>query len=251
MYCPECGRELAAGVGACPSCGNAVVPDPSAVSSSAPFQAAGAAAAAAPARAIRLAPSASASGDSFNELLSRLPRLVKEVFQNPISGLAEGVLSLSRKDALQAALVIIAINAILSTLGVWLALQHSLASPNGSELLAIFFAVLVVAVVIWGCLSLARRTLHGQSGSLEADCLIAAFAQLPVALSCVALGILGIGNLELAMAPFLFAFCYSVLIVFAGCVRISGIPERRAIPVLPLILLAPGVVLHLLAVILG
>ena len=53
-------------------------------------------------------------------------------------------------------------------------------------------------------------------------------------------GIVGAGNLEVAAIADVFALSYTVLILYTGCTRISGILEQRAAPAVPVIILIAG-----------
>lgn len=246
MFCPECGSQLAAGATACGNCGT-------------PLSGAGAAPSAMPAISADPEPDrvltsgtqpAAATGEDHTnklpDLVANTLRLVKQVAQDPISGLSTAFESVSKKEALQVALLLIGINALLCALGISVAIRGVWGGPGASDFVEMFLAAVLWPAAIWGALVLARRVFDGQRGSLEGDCFITAFAVLPSSLTSITLFIFGVNNLELLAVPFTFALSYSVFVLYAGCTRVSGIPHRRAIPSVPLILLFAGLILRIL-----
>jgi hypothetical protein len=60
---------------------------------------------------------------------------------------------------------------------------------------------------------------------------------LPSGLFVLLGSVVGVANFEVIAILFLFAATYTVLILYAGCSRICGIPEPVVAPAVPVILL--------------
>ena len=87
---------------------------------------------------------------------------------------------------------------------------------------------------------MARKVFRGQSGTLESDVFIAGVSVLPFGFASLLAGVLGVGNLEVSAIVAVFALSYTILILYTGCTRISGISEARAVQAVPIIILIAG-----------
>lgn len=106
---------------------------------------------------------------------------------------------------------------------------------------SLLFKLLVVGLVpfasLTGAGALARLAFRG-SGSLSGDIFTAGASLLPFGFAVLITGILGAANLEVIVILFVFALTYNVLMLYAGCSQIAGIPETGATPAVPVMLIA-------------
>ncbi len=84
---------------------------------------------------------------------------------------------------------------------------------------------------------MARRALAAAGGGTEGDVFIAGTTVLPFGVVLLITGIVGFSNFGIIAIAAAFANAYAILILFAGCTRISGISEQRAAPAVPVIVL--------------
>jgi hypothetical protein len=103
-----------------------------------------------------------------------------------------------------------------------------------------FFKLLLCAFVPFVCLAgagaLARLVFRGKGG-LSNDSFIAGASLLPFGCVMLLSSILGAGNVEVIGALTVFALCLTILMLFAGCTRISRVSERLATLAVPLMLM--------------
>lgn len=97
-------------------------------------------------------------------------------------------------------------------------------------------ATIPFAALILACL-LARLIFRGK-GRFSGDVFTAGAALLPLGVFIFLAGLLGVANLEVMIILALFMITYTILILYAGCSRIAGIPEIGAAPAVPIILIA-------------
>jgi len=84
--------------------------------------------------------------------------------------------------------------------------------------------------------SLARLIFRGR-GTFVGDLYTASASLLPLGFLVLVSALLGPGNFEVILCLAVFAFTYSILMLYAGCSRIAGIPESGAAPAVPVMLL--------------
>ena len=75
------------------------------------------------------------------------------------------------------------------------------------------------------------------SGSLAGDAFVAGSTLLPLALLLLIGWLLGAANVEVIGIASIFAFCYAILILHAGCTTVSAIPGTPAAIAVPAILI--------------
>ncbi len=87
-----------------------------------------------------------------------------------------------------------------------------------------------------GTSALARVIFRG-TGVFAGDVFTAGAALLPFGMAMFLAGIVGLANIEVILVLYVFAFCYTILMLYSGFWRIAGIPEAGAAPAVPLMLL--------------
>lgn len=168
---------------------------------------------------------------------------------NPVGGLSTAFESIDRNRALWAGVFFALVFDVLMLLGMYLGIkkvQGGIGSllgfyPSFGGLkfgdvlkLLIFGAIPFVSLTLSSLL--ARKIFHGTDG-FEGDIFIAGAALLPFGFFAVITGLLGIANFEVVAIFFVFAICYTILILYSGCTKISKISEGGAALAVPLMLL--------------
>ena len=101
--------------------------------------------------------------------------------------------------------------------------------------------MLLAAAAPFVCLTAASfltRSAFRGAGNLGTDCFIAGAALLPSAFLLALIGLLGVGNIEVIAISIAFAACLTVLMLYTGCHRISGLSQRTATFAVPVMLIS-------------
>jgi hypothetical protein len=168
---------------------------------------------------------------------------------NPVGGLSVAFESLDRNRALWVGIFFALVFDILMLLGMYLGIkkvQGGIASlmgvyPSFGGLkfgdvlkLLVFGAIPPVSIALSSLLS--RKIFRG-TDSFEGDIFIAGAALLPFGFFSVITGLLGIANFEVVAILLVFAVCYTILMLYSGCTKISKISEGGAAVAVPIMLL--------------
>jgi hypothetical protein len=214
MFCAECGRDIAAGTTICASCGAPVL-------TAAPT-------------------SHSQLGEKVKARSQDALKALKLIAVNPVGALAEVFRSLEKRQALEVGIVFAAAFEICAVIGMYLILPRWDGSPGIGDVIKFLILGVVPFAAIVGACALARQVFRGSSGSIEGDVFMAGIAVLPFGVVFLLAGLLGAANLEVIGIAGVFALSYTILILYTGCTRISGISEARAAPAVPIIILIAG-----------
>jgi hypothetical protein len=160
----------------------------------------------------------------------------KALATNPVGQLAVAFAELGEARALSVGLSFAVIFALCVFLGIYLALPGWL---RPSDIGAIFKTCLfgLMPFISSASASALARKVFGGAGSLGGDSFIAGVALLPLGLLAVLGGLLGIGNIEVIAFLGIFALCLTILMLYAGCTRISQLSEAQATLAVPLMVL--------------
>lgn len=214
MFCAQCGNEISAGTAVCVSCGTP---------------------AAAP------APVSSSQVTEKVKIRSQdALRAVKIIAVNPVGGLPGAFASLEKRQAMEVGIVFAVVFEICVVIGLYLALPGWAGSPGIGEILKLLILGIVPFAATAGASALARQVFRGSGGSIESDVFIAGTSVLPFGIVSLLAGILGAANFEVVAIVGIFTLSYTILILYAGCTRISGISEARASLAVPVIVLIAG-----------
>ena len=221
MYCSECGTALPADATACPSCGRNV-----------------SSAEALKATSKKLAKEA-------KDLSKHSWRALAGFATNPVGGLEPAYAGLGEATARAVGLFFGALLVACVVFATLLEPGHSarLFGSWGRGVMVPALKLGIAAAVTFGALAgvaTAARKLLGGSGGLESDLFFCGAAVLPAGVFVLLAGILGAGNAEVLMVLWLFALCYTVLILFTGFRALSGLSERAAAAAVPVALLIAG-----------
>jgi hypothetical protein len=103
-----------------------------------------------------------------------------------------------------------------------------------------FFKSLLASLVPFVSLVAATfgaRMVFGGQGGINHDCFVAGASMLPLVLVFLVTFILGPQNYQIIGVCFIFGICLTVLMLFAGLTRISGISEKAATFAVPCVVL--------------
>jgi hypothetical protein len=220
MYCAHCGSELGGGPGACPRCGRA---------------------------AQRLSALAAAEIGGHLRASSRdAARAVNSFGIDPVGGLGAAFARLGPERAAGAGIILctgFALTAALGcTLGIrrWFGFWAELAGVGGA---GTFFksalALLVPPAALIAAILATGKVLRA-SGHLAGSVFVAGAALAPIGLATFLGGLLGLGNLEVALVLQIAAFTYLVLLLYAGLTSVGGVSSRAAAPAVVAIVVLTG-----------
>ena len=164
-------------------------------------------------------------------------KVIKAVVINPNEDLPNVFRKLPLKDALETGLFLATLFDLCVILGIYLLLPHWAGRPGLGVILKLLLLGFVPPAAIAGASLLARKVFQTAAGAIETDVLIAGATLIPTGFVLLAAGVLGMANFEVVAIVSVFALVYTVLILHTTCARISGIPEARAVPAVPIILL--------------
>ncbi|MGB3264902.1 MAG: hypothetical protein WBA89_13230 [Microcoleus sp.] len=114
--------------------------------------------------------------------------------------------------------------------------------PQNSGNSSLFNLILASAanfLSIAGASFLTRKLFRGY-GSFQGDIFIAGVALVPASLLLLMSSLLGITNLEIIVIVMVVAITYTILMIYTGCHKISGIPENAAAFAVSVMLLLSG-----------
>ena len=240
MFCRNCGQTMSETTAFCGHCGTAVAPPASAATSSG--------AATAPA----LAPTAVNLGKTIkDEVQARTKdawKGIKLFLISPVGGLQE---SFEMFEAGRAAsvgilfailyelMIFVGFYRLASTVSSALGISLPVGDITAKEVLQLAFVGLVPFVSLALSGWIARKIFRGQ-GSLPGDIYTAGASLLPLGFAVLLASFLGAANGEVIVALLVFAWIYTILMLYAGCSRIAGIPEAGAAPAVPIMLMLSG-----------
>ena len=115
--------------------------------------------------------------------------------------------------------------------------------PGVREVIALW-KLIVVAFTPWlviaASCTLARKLFGGEERHLEGDVFVAGVTLLPFSLLVLLTGALGYGNWEIVAVLFVFALCYSILLLYRGLSTVSNIRDMAAAFCVPLVIMGSG-----------
>ena len=193
----------------------------------------------------------SLDGFSWAEILEIFQRTfqdswiaVKTFMPNPIGGLLPAFGQLEQKRALNVAVLLGIIFEVCFVLGNSLISQQlNEADRTGFLLLIIIGIIPFVNLTITSGFA---RLIFKINGSLTGDLFIAGASLLPLGLLLSIGGILNNWIISFILA--IFALCYTILIMYSGCQKISNISEEKSALIVPIMLLVSGLPLTIIYV---
>jgi hypothetical protein len=168
--------------------------------------------------------------------------------KSPVGGLSESFALFDDRRAIQVGIAFAVLFEVALFLGAYLlksraesalgpfASALSTGDLTAKQLFKLVVLGLVPFVSLIGAGSLARQIFRGQ-GRFAGDVYTAGATLLPLGLFVLIAPLLGAANVEVIAALSMFALTYSILMLYAGCARVGGIPESGAAPAVPIILL--------------
>jgi hypothetical protein len=151
---------------------------------------------------------------------------LKKFAANPIGGLLPAFESLDKQRAMMVGIVFGAVFVLCLALGSILAMSRLVRLGIGDILRTLVMGVVVFLSIV-GASALARKVFGG-TGSIEGDFFTGGASLLPLGLFALLSGLIGFAGFEIITILFVFAMCYTVLMLYTGCTQISNIPDSRA-----------------------
>jgi len=243
MFCGSCGKQIPEGSGFCPSCGAAAgggAPRPAATGG----PAAGPSAAAA--QRAKLESQFKAGSQDAMEAF-------KVLLKDPVGGLAKSFGMFDSGRAMMVGLIFGGVYAIAATIGAILLFNSIMGmmgammggglgmspagfgGPNAAMIVRMFILYVVQAAALMAGVLLTRMIFKG-AGDLKSDIYIGGACLLPAAAGVLAGALLGYVSFWLLLLPYLFAGCYTILMLYSGCLNIVKIAEAKAAFAVPVIL---------------
>ena len=155
---------------------------------------------------------------------------------DPVAGLSGAYESLGAARALSVGISFGVVFTLCALLGAYRLIPEFARPPGVGGFFKMLVCAFVPFVSLGGACALARLVFRGKGG-LSNDSFIAGASLLPFGCVMLLSTILGAGNMEVISALAVFALCLTILMLFAGCTRISKMSERSATLAVPLVLL--------------
>jgi hypothetical protein len=208
MFCKQCGAQIEHTAAACPKCGAAPETSNPAAGVADKMKA--------------------ASKDSLHAFL--------KFATDPVAGLSGAYDSLGAARALSAGISFGAVVSLCILIGAYRLVPEGVRSPGAGGFFRLLVSSVVPFVTMALATALARLAFRG-NGGLSNDSFIAGASLLPFGCVMLLAAIFGPENMGVISALAIFAFCLTVLMLFAGFTRITGMSERLATIAVPLVLM--------------
>ena len=161
---------------------------------------------------------------------------VKTFLPNPIGELLRAFAQLEQQRSMNVAILLGLIFEVCFVLGINLILQRlDEASRTGFLLLIIIGIIPIVNLTVTSGFA---RLIFKTNGTLTGDFFIAGASLLPLGLLVLISGVLN--NWVISGILAIFSLCYTILIMYSGCQKISNISEEKSAITVPIMLLVSG-----------
>jgi hypothetical protein len=157
---------------------------------------------------------------------------------DPVSNLPRAYSSLTAPQAVQIGSGFAFISAVLATLGVFFLIEGSVIGSftelSVNDLLPFFFSF----VILFGSLSASHflvRSFFDRELHFSPDIFVSGVCSIPFGIAALMSGIVGLFSFSIVMVLMLISFCYIMMIIYSSLTNISGVPNKIAIPSVPLV----------------
>ena len=243
MFCKNCGQQLSQEGAFCAGCGTPIsrVVPPTPAGSPESTEG-GAASAPAPAQ-VSLTKSI---GEEVKERSKDAWKGIKLFAVSPVGGLPQSFEMFEPSRAMSIGIVFAILYEAMLFVGIYRMADRAtsifggvglpVGEISGKQMFQLIVAGLIPFVTLAISGSVARTIFRGK-GTFAGDVYTAGASLLPFGAFALVASFLGPANVEVIAALSVFALTYNVLMLYAGCSRISGIPEAGAAPAVPVMLL--------------
>ncbi len=183
------------------------------------------------------------SGKSASQVADKVKAASKDSLQaflkfatDPVAGLSVAYENLGTSRALGAGIGFGVVFTLCVLAGAYRLIPEFVRPPGVGGFFKMLICAIIPFVTLAGSCSLARVVFRGK-GSLSNDSFIAGASVLPFGFVMLLATILGAGNIEVIGALGVFALCLTILMLFAGCTRITMMSERMATLAVPIMLM--------------
>jgi hypothetical protein len=163
--------------------------------------------------------------------------VVRQIAADPIAGLPVSFAALGEQRACSAGIAF----GMAFALAVGIATAIATSSAGFGSSLKLMLAMCVVGLVPFVAMvaiSTGARKAFRTGGTAGGDLLSCGIALQPFAVFFIVAAVLGIGNFRTVALVSLFAWTYTLAMLFTGCTKLIRIPDRFAPPVMAVMLLA-------------
>ena len=256
MFCGSCGKQIPDGSTFCPMCGKATTGG-AGQPGAAPTGANAGPSAAAAQRAKIEAQLKAGSQDAMAAFMVLL--------KDPVGGIAKSFGMFNAGQAKMVGGIFGAVYAVAATIGAFLLFNSLIglfamimggggmgmgmgggipASAKFEMIMKMFFIYLVQAAALMvGCL--ATRMIFKGEGDLGSDIYIGGSCLLPGAAGVLVGAILSYISFWLLIIPYIFAGCYTIMMLYSGATKISKLPDVKAALSVPVVLCIAGGVTYI------
>ena len=183
--------------------------------------------------------SSSQSSDTMakvSEAVNHAKTVWVKLLTNPVGGLSPAYQQLGAMRAGEAGAVFLGASTILFVLLVYVSKTFALLRPSDfGGFIKLLFTTLA-CYSVWAAVLAIARLINRREGSIGGEVFVAGTMSLVWTLVLLLIGVLGFGNIEVLLVLLLILICVTVLLIFVGLTRISGLDERIGTFMVPLVL---------------
>jgi hypothetical protein len=173
--------------------------------------------------------------NQFMEWLKKALTAFKQFATDPVGGMPDACKSLDSSSAMGVGIVFGTVFVVCVFVFVYGIVPAEVLKQM--PMLNMLLATAVPFVCVAAASFLARSVFRGK-GTLGSDCFIAGAALLPSAFLLLLARFFGVVNVGVVATLLVFVACLTILMLYTGCNRISGLSERTATFAVPLMLIA-------------
>lgn len=184
------------------------------------------------------------------------------LLKDPVGGIAKSFAMFDSARAMMVGLIFGGVYAVAATIGAVLLFNSIMGifavamgggvgvpgaafggGPTFGMIVRMFVLYVVQAAALMAGVLLTRMIFKG-AGDLKSDIYIGGACLLPAAAGVLAGALLGYVSFWLLLLPYLFAGCYTILMLYSGCLNIVKIAEAKAAFAVPVVLGISAVIVY-------
>lgn len=181
-------------------------------------------------------------GAIFAEAIGNAPIALGKIAVNPVANLPQVRAALGTHQAVGVGVVFAIVATVFMSFGLHLVLDTLFGFAYRPSVKAVIqlIGASMASFASLAVMHFAARTLFGGKSDYGTDVLVAGTALLPTSQAVLLIGLIGVNYYRIAGVLGVFAICYVVLILYAGCSRLADLSEAVAAPLIPIILILSG-----------
>lgn len=225
MFCSDCGKQLPENSTSCTGCGKPIAKMGSGTD---------------PGQRTNFG---SMVGEEVKARTHDAWRGIKLFARSPVGGLQESFELYDTTKAVSVAIVFAIFNELLFFIALFLSskkINSYIPFNTGDFTINQFLKIIIIGIIPVSSLTMSAtiaRLIFRGKGTFVGDLYFSSAALLPFGVLILFSSILGPANIEIIAVLMIFSLTYLVLMLYAGCSRIAGIPEIGAAPAVPIMLI--------------